>query len=267
MVVPINWMMISHLCIGNMRTKKFTKLPETHPLEKDGRIVGFQVFQAGQGFKVWAVTEIGFPLPGSARPRWCHGGWDLADSGAEARVFSIWISRWVVELISIDGWFSCSKTTDSDFQFHKQGEANRTFKCSGKKTTWDSSLFGFGSLDVLQKPILDFWSVKISGWLGPSKIGLRDFVVQQNTDSDSWMSLPTQKWDVSITSNLKTWAPRFLLILTFFFFGYSRWGWVCARTWWSIWWSEGGDFSAPERCRRVEVRLCSFGSLDVLIWL
>ena len=105
--------MISHLCIGNLRTKKFTKLPETHPLEKDGRIGISGVPGQGRASRYGPLRKSVALLlapPG-------HGDvmkvGTLADSGAEARVFSIWISRWVVEWISIDGWFSCSKTTDS----------------------------------------------------------------------------------------------------------------------------------------------------------
>ena len=86
----INWMMISHLCIGKMRTKKFTKLQETHPLEKDGRI-GISGVRCRQGFKVW---PYGDRLRQAPRTRWCHG--DGTSSGGEE---TISISRWAVELI------------------------------------------------------------------------------------------------------------------------------------------------------------------------
>ena len=169
-----------------------------HPLEKDGR-TGISGVPGRQGFKVWAVT--GDPVSAARLRQATVMSWRLGpsqDSGAEARVFSIWISRWVVELISIDGWFSCSKTTDSAIS--------------------RARLTGLSSVQVKNKLRFEFVRFWITGcvaktyflicknqWLAWTQQNrLRDFVVQQNTDSDSWMSLPTQKLDVSITSNLKT---------------------------------------------------------------
>ena len=87
--------------------------------------LGFRCSLQGRASR-YGLTEIRSAV-GSARPRWCHEGWDprgLRRGGEE----TISISRWVVELIS-------------------------------------------------------------------SKISLeRKFVVQQNTCSDSWMSLPTKHW-------------------------------------------------------------------------
>ena len=64
-----------------------------------------------QGLMAWAVTEIRCAV-GSARPRWCHGGWDprrLRSGGEETRSRSRdGLLNW-----SPDGWFSCSKTSDS----------------------------------------------------------------------------------------------------------------------------------------------------------
>ena len=72
----------------------------------------FRCSRAGQGFQVWAVTEIGCAVIGSARPRWCHEGWDprgLRSGGEEVQSGS----RDGLLNGSPDGWFSCSKTADS----------------------------------------------------------------------------------------------------------------------------------------------------------
>ena len=82
--------------------------------------LGFQVFQ-GRASR-YGLREIRCAV-GSARPRWCHEGWDprrLRSGGEEVQSGS----RDGLLNGSPDGWFSCSKTTDSavrrrspDFQF------------------------------------------------------------------------------------------------------------------------------------------------------
>ena len=84
----INWMMISHLCIGNLRTKKFTKLPGSVP----GRRTDwdFRCSRAGQGFQVWSRygNPLRWPLAAPGHGDVMKVG-TLADSGAEARKFNL----------------------------------------------------------------------------------------------------------------------------------------------------------------------------------
>ena len=201
-----------------MRTKKFTKLPETHPLEKDRRIGISGVPGQGRASRYGPLREIRFPLPGSARPRWCHGGWDPRKTPERRRGFSQSGSPDGLLNWSSDGWFSCSKTTDSG---RSQGEANRTFKCSGKKTNWDSSLFGFGSLDVLQKPSKtesgSFWSVKIQwlAWTQQNQLGKR--ICCSTKHLFRFLDVFTyQTLDVSIASNWRTWHLIVSSLIGFF---------------------------------------------------
>ena len=173
----------------------------------------------------------------------------LADSGAEARVSSIWISRWVVELIS---------------RWVVQVKDNLRFE-----------FVRFWITGCVAKTYFGVWIRLIckNQWLAwTHQNQLRKRICCLTKHSFRFLDVFTyEKWDVSIKSNCRACAPNrfffdwFLLILSQFFLGCSRWWWVCARTWWSIWWSEGG-FTAPDWRRRVEIRLCSFGSLDVLIW-
>ena len=76
--------------VGNMRTKKSTKLPETRPVGKNTDGLGFQVFQGRAGLSRYGPLRKSVALllapPG-------HGDvmkvGTLADSGAEARKFNL----------------------------------------------------------------------------------------------------------------------------------------------------------------------------------
>ena len=88
---PINW-------INQLDDELLTNLYISEKCERRNSpnfrdVPGRALFRHG-------LTEVSVALAvGSARPRWCHGGWDprrLRSGGEE----TISISRWVVELIS-----------------------------------------------------------------------------------------------------------------------------------------------------------------------
>ena len=200
MVVPINWMMISHLCIGNMRTKKS---PNFHPLEKTNGL-GFQVFPLQAGLQGMALRRS-VSAVGSARPRWCHGGWDprrLRSGGEE------------VQSGSPHRLFSCSKPTDSARQaitwFSIFGDYIYIFSIS----RWIVEVKK--QIEIRVCSVLDHWKTYFGVWIllicknqwltWTQQNQLRKRICCSRKHLFRFLDVFTyQKLEVSISSNWRTW--------------------------------------------------------------